>query len=562
MPMAEPFVRANSDVATSRTDGEGARSQRASLHLPWVGGLALASIGLAIVAARGDASATWFAAASMLACVALIVRAHATHRALERALERAGTDAALGVTLRDLVRLAPAAMLRVDSAGRCRFANEAWTQLTGQSAAAAMGKGWVEAIAADDREALASAWGGSAPADFYLELRLRHLDGSQVWVTFGSASVVGADGKPSECLLVLMDVTERHRALAALQRSEANFRATIEHAPLGFVVLREGRLLYANGEAAALLGTSDPATLRDEGYLDFLDPAEHAPLRHRLERVARGANVLPALICVRRTDGARRVLHGSAAALEFDGAPAVGVFVHDVTARDLDERASAATRERLRASVAEKESLLKEVHHRVKNNLQVIASLISLQAETLADPSARVAFAEMRSRIKTIAAIHERIYRAPDLTRIDLKGYLGDLVREIARAVAHPSCRVATIVEVESIALALDAMVPLALLVNELVTNAFKHAFPPGERDRGIIHVRLCRVGPAIELSVRDDGVGITPRQELGRPSSLGLSLVDGFAQQLDGTVSLAAGDGTAWSIRFPEPTGTVEAAA
>ncbi|MBX7078336.1 MAG: PAS domain S-box protein [Nannocystaceae bacterium] len=530
----------------------------------FVAGVAVVvSVGLAAASARDHSGALWlFAAASTIGALASLGRAAAGHMRLARALDRAAGDATIDGPLRDLVLQAPAAMLRVDASGRCSFANTAWTQLTGQSIATALGRGWAQAIHPDDRETLVSAWGGSAPADFYLELRLRHVDGGQVWVTFGSASVAGADGKPSEYLLVLMDVTARQRATAALQRSEANFRATIEHAPLGFVVLRAGRLLYANAGATALLGAVDAAALQDEGYLAFVEPAQRMPLLRRLDQVARGARMLPAPICVARPDGQRRVLHGNAAVVDFDGAPAVGVFVHDVTARDLDERAGAAIRERLRASLAEKESLLKEVHHRVKNNLQVIASLISLQAETLADPAARVAFAEMRSRIKTIAAIHERIYRAPDLTRIDLKGYLGDLVRELARAMAQPGCRVATIVEVEPIALSLDTMVPLALLVNELVTNAFKHAFPAGARDRGTIHVRLRRVDGGIELSVRDDGVGMSPRADDGRPSSLGLSLVDGFAQQLDGTVGMAGHDGTAWSIRFPEPSAALEAAA
>ncbi len=319
---------------------------------------------------------------------------------------------------------------------------------------------------------------------------------------------------------------------------------------MGLFVHRDGVIVYANPLFVRMLGYTDADELVGRDIAELVHPEDRPRSRERLATLRGGGTLAPEALRMRRCDGGYIVVEGSGVVAEFDGEPARVVVVHDVTERERHAIARASAECELRRSLAEKETLLNEVHHRVKNNLQVIASLIALQAARVQDPQARVAFAEMRGRVRTIASIHERVYRVRAFDRIDAGEYLHGLVAEVERSLRTPGREIVVAVDAEALALALDAMVPLALFVNEAVTNAFKHAFVG--RAKGRVVVTLRRVDSDVELSIVDDGVGLVQELDACEVPSLGLSLIRGLVRQLDGSLVYESNAGTRCTVRFP----------
>jgi two-component sensor histidine kinase/HAMP domain-containing protein len=196
------------------------------------------------------------------------------------------------------------------------------------------------------------------------------------------------------------------------------------------------------------------------------------------------------------------------------------------------------------------ELLIREMHHRVKNNLQVIASLLRLQAATFTDPRLQAAFDQSQNRVLSMALIHEKLYKGDELAKVDVALYIAELFAELVR-INDVEERVECRTDVDpGLVLGLDTMVPLGLLMNELITNSFKHAFP-GQR-RGAVTLALHSTGEAFDLHYADDGVGMDQERMEGREGSLGTSLIESLVEQLNGhlTVDLS-GQGTRYHIRF-----------
>jgi two-component sensor histidine kinase len=202
--------------------------------------------------------------------------------------------------------------------------------------------------------------------------------------------------------------------------------------------------------------------------------------------------------------------------------------------------------------IREKDGLLREIHHRIKNNLQLVVSLLNLQAGLLTDPAARTALKESRQRVRTISLIHEQLYRTENRGRVGLYRYLQSLISNIASSFGEKGSRVVIEWDLEEVELPLGKAVPLGLLVNELLTNAIQHAFPDGRP--GKIRVSLSRPPDGgIVLAVADDGVGIPAGLDFRKTETLGLQIVTLLAEQLDGRIDLVSQGGTRFRIEFEE---------
>lgn len=206
---------------------------------------------------------------------------------------------------------------------------------------------------------------------------------------------------------------------------------------------------------------------------------------------------------------------------------------------------------RLRASVREKEALVKEVHHRVKNNLQIVSSLLHLQASQLADPGARAALRDSQARVRSMALVHEGVYRSGDLGRIDLTRHLGGLCADLMRAYTVDPERIQVSVRAAGTSIELDRAISCSLLVNELVANSLKHAFPDDRSGRVVVSVELLRDGGLL-LEVSDDGVGISPALNFRETKTLGLQLVCSLTAQVEGTIDLDRTVGTTFRLTLP----------
>lgn len=227
--------------------------------------------------------------------------------------------------------------------------------------------------------------------------------------------------------------------------------------------------------------------------------------------------------------------------------------LQELTERDkseLEARVNERTAQ-LQLSLAEKEVLLREVHHRVKNNLQVISSLLKLQANTLNGSPACKLLLESEDRVRSIALVHEKLYRSESLSKVDFKSYIEELLRSLVAAHNVTGQVIDLKIEVDAVEFNIEKAIPCGLMINELVSNSLKHAFvnsPAGE-----IVVRLSKRDNSYLLVVKDTGVGLPNTVNVASPVTLGLKIVRTLATQLGAAVSVSNNVGTAFEIRFDD---------
>ena len=208
-------------------------------------------------------------------------------------------------------------------------------------------------------------------------------------------------------------------------------------------------------------------------------------------------------------------------------------------------------RDRLARSLAEKEVLIQEVHHRVKNNLAVIASLLRMQASNMGDQTLAASLRESQHRVESMALIHEQLYANGDLREVDLARHAALLASSLFHSYGVDPERISWRVAVEPLLLGVDQAIPAGLILNELVSNALKHGFPEGRT--GSVVIEGSREQGRIHLAVQDDGIGVRPGVELVRSNSLGMQIIKILTRQLKGSFEVACGRPATFKISFPE---------
>ena len=311
------------------------------------------------------------------------------------------------------------------------------------------------------------------------------------------------------------------------------------------IIYPTGELHYVNPAYCQMLGYDSPEPLLNTQWQDY----------HPLEELSRiDAEIFPQL----QDQG---YWTGEIFACRNNGSPFIQELSMNLTqngeivgvCRDISDRKEAE--EQLQASLEEKDLLLKEVHHRVKNNLQVISSIFSLQSQSLEDEKALAILEESQNRISSMALIHEKLYQSANLANIDFAEYIRDLIYHLLASYNVNPDWVQTEMEIQSIQLNLDSAIPCGLLINELVSNSLKHGFP--NQRRGTIHIFLGFIDEAeetIALKVQDDGVGLPEGFNPRKTTSLGVSLITSLTQQLRGTLNFQNNPGASFEITFPKP--------
>lgn len=372
-----------------------------------------------------------------------------------------------------------------------------------------------------------------------LELRNGRKDGTS-FTCQATSSTMELPGRGRVWVVVLRDLTAEKKASSDLSQ-------------LAFLVNSSGDAIVAldsedvivtwNDAAERLLGRRKAEVL-GRPLAAVMPPERAADMRGLLARAKAGERVDTWETSWRRPDGNTPVLSLQISPVIDGRGAAVGVslIVRDVTARKEAERV-------VRDSLAQKDVLLREIHHRVKNNLQVISSLFSLQSRRLADRGASAVLRESQARVRSIALLHEGLYRTGDVARVVMSDYARRLTVEVMRSCGSPE-RVRAEVEGGNVSLALDEAVPCGLILNELLTNAVKHAFP-GDRT-GKVTVGFAQEEDWITLRVADDGAGLPVGAEPAAAPTLGMHLIHTLASQLDGVATFRSDNGTACEIRFP----------
>lgn len=342
------------------------------------------------------------------------------------------------------------------------------------------------------------------------------------------------------------DVTQRKKLEQALSESEERFRMLVEKSTDGICLFdRRLRLLYATPSVEKMVGYT-VEELKGMNILTLTDPAERKIHRENIYTLFRGEKTVPSTqLRFKHKNGTWVYLEGSLTNFVHD--PRIHAVVCNF--RDVTDRVHAE--DRIHRSLQEKEILLKEVHHRVKNNMQVISSLLNLHSSSIKNTRARSIFLESQNRVKSMALVHEVLYQTKDIASVDMVQYIKRLMGVIQQSYAAQSKFIAIAPKIANINLDIDAAIPCGLIVNELVTNALKHAF--ADRKKGRITVALSRSNTThVVLTIRDDGRGLPKGFSLVRRHSLGLKLVHALTEQLKGTLTVRVRRGTAFSVRFP----------
>ncbi len=244
-----------------------------------------------------------------------------------------------------------------------------------------------------------------------------------------------------------------------------------------------------------------------------------------------------------RADGSEFPAEASISKLDIEGSQVLTVILRDVSETRRVERT-------LRSALAEKEILLREIHHRVKNNLQVVSSLMKLQARAAVDADLQVAFEECQNRIQSMALIHEQLYESVDFADVDFPEYIRQLAQRLFRSYEVNPGRVELYTDIGAVRLGVDIAVPCGLILNELLSNSLKYAFP-GDRP-GSVTIRVEKMkDESVLMTISDSGVGLPPDVGFWNTKTLGLRLVRLLVRQLDGEIALGGPPGTEFRIRF-----------
>ncbi|PSB01124.1 PAS domain S-box protein [Merismopedia glauca] len=346
----------------------------------------------------------------------------------------------------------------------------------------------------------------------------------------------------------------RKRIQQALAESEARYRGIIEdQSELICRFQPDGTLIFVN-DAYCNYFNKQPDELMGRVYSPLVPPEDQILIAQKLATLTPDN---PTVICENRVilpSGEIRWVRWLNRAF-FDSTG--NLLVLQSVGSDITERKQAEFQ--MAESLHEKEVLLKEVHHRVKNNLQVICSLLNLQARSLKNPTMTRHLQEAQNRVRSMAMVHEKLYQSDSLSKIDLQSYLKDLVKYLFRAYVHMPSQIVSKIEIESdIWLDIDTAVPCGLIIQELVSNALKYAFHPSESGEVVLSAKAI-AGGQIVMSVRDNGQGLPVGALQAEPETLGLRLVYDLTDQIQGKLEIDSSTGTCFTITFPVGEGNRE---
>lgn len=384
--------------------------------------------------------------------------------------------------------------------------------------------------------------------DFVVENRYDRKDGTSAWVRKSISLVRNDEGAPQWIIALVEDVTNRRMAERALRESEAFYRQMLESIPgMVFTTRPDGYCDYQSQQWVDYTGVPMDEHLGD-GWNRLLHPDDRPRAMTAWMDAVHERAPYDLEYRVRRHDGVyewfkvigRPIRDGADGIVRWFG---VALNIQDLKQTD----------EELQVSLREKEVLLQEVHHRVKNNLQVVSSLVNLQAEAVTDPALRAALQDVCDRVRTMALVHQGLYQSGNLAEVAFATYAAELLRNLWRAHDAASAAIRLNLELEPVGLFVETAVPCGLILSELASNALKHAF--AGRERGEVTVELKSIGTrGVQLTVRDDGVGLPTHVDPQDAPTLGLQLVQRLARQIDATVTVARGGGTMITVAFTRP--------
>jgi len=434
--------------------------------------------------------------------------------------------------------------------GLLEFVNSKMADIGGYTIGDVLGKPFFNFVCPGYKELVINNYkkrlsGAKTPNNYEIEIISK--DGRNIPVEI-NASLIDYEGKTVE-MAIIRDITKHKHIEGALREVNSHLKTLINHLQSGILVENEKhKIMHVNQAfcdlfsipvAPELLIGLDCSQSAQQSKILFADPEEF---------VARINTLLANRQTV--TDEVLNLADGRVFERDFIPVYFEDMFVgHMWQYRDITERKK--TEKQIETSLHEKETLLKEIHHRVKNNMQIVSSLLDHQIQYVKDKNVIHIFTESQNRIASMALVHEKLYRSKDLAKIDFYDYINDLVANLFQSYVENSDKITLNMKIENIQLDIDLAIPCGLIINELVTNSLKYAFPEGRK--GEVRILFRKVDDdMLELAIGDNGVGLPTYLDFRKTDSLGLHLVTILAErQLHGEINLIQNGGMEFQIRF-----------
>lgn len=379
---------------------------------------------------------------------------------------------------------------------------------------------------------------------FSLEYIYPYSDGTDHFMFSRGELVKNGQGNSLHLFGMTQDITQLRRAQQALEERENLYRALFEQASDGVALHHAitGEAIAVN-QAMADMMECEISDIIGTGMVEGVMPDEQDDTHEKWRKILTDGQLEPYERRLITHKGNLRYFEITASTI-YDRQTGVPRYIQAVL-RDITERKQ--TEAQIKAALLEKEILLKEIHHRVKNNLQVISSLLYLQSLKIQDQTMLELFRESRNRVSAMALVHEQLYQSENFARVDFGTYIRALVGSLFESYGVTETNITLMIETDNTTLDVHTAIPCGLLVSEMVSNALKYAFPSG---KGEITITLFAEAGTYFLQVRDNGIGL-PETSMIRPGSLGLQLIERLVAQIGGTLTRSGPPGTAYAIHF-----------
>lgn len=373
----------------------------------------------------------------------------------------------------------------------------------------------------------------------------RRKDGTEFPVEITATLIRNLEGDPLFIQSVVRDISERKKAEQELSESEKKFRTVVENANDAIYIITSDGFQYVNSAFERLTGfTSDQVCGEAFDFWNIIHPDDVRMIKEREDARRKGKEVPSRYeFRVLAKDGKIKTVEPATVHIGEKGEIKVMGILRNITDRKRAE-------EKIKASLHEKEVLLREIHHRVKNNMQIISSLLRLQSRLIKDDKLKEMFKESQNRIRSMALIHEKLYQTEDFGRINFAQYIRSLTVHLFHTYKVNPNIVRMNTDVKNVFLDINKAIPCGLIINELVSNSLKHAFPNNKRGEVCVKLSSNRQKKT-KLIVSDSGIGLPKSVNFHEPETLGLQLVSDLVKQIEGTFRLERAKGTAFHISF-----------
>jgi PAS domain S-box-containing protein len=455
------------------------------------------------------------------------------------------TDAALRSSeerFRSVVTNLKEVVFQTNSTGLWTFLNPAWHEVTGFTVEESVGSPFLNYVHPADRERNNQLFGPliERKKEFCRhEVRYLTKAGGFRWIEVFARLVIDAKNQIVGTAGTLNDITMRKQAEQALQKQRVAIEAAIDGVSL---LDDKGLYTYLNQTHVEMFGYRHPDELLGKTWKGLYSQPEIDRFKKEASPELAKSGKWRGTVTATRRDGSTFAEEVSLTQIEGGGLVCV--------CRDITDRIAAE--QFVLSSLQEKEVMLKEIHHRVKNNMQIVSSLLNLQLDHLHDETARSLFIESQNRIASMALVHEKLYQSNDLARIDFTDYLRDLTENLVGTVGARARNISLQLKSSEVHLGIDTAIPCGLIINELVSNAYKHGFPRG--GPGQVTLSFERLEDSrLRLEVADTGRGIPADVDLKKTKSLGMQLVHTLVRQLHGTIEVQRENGACFILYLQE---------